>query len=103
MFGHPNVNKFDKTLGLLYNIVTLLHKEYMTTSTPKISRFVTTEQGGRQNIFAAEPKISYVENYEGYGKNAEKLNGRLAMLGLVSGFVSYIATGNFFFGGILGF
>ena len=88
---------------MLYNIVTLLHKEYMTTSTPKMSKYTTTEQGGRQNIFAAEPKISYVENYEGYGKNAEKLNGRLAMLGLVSGFVSYIATGNFFFGGILGF
>ena len=34
---------------------------------------------------------------------AEKLNGRLAMLGLVAGFVSYVTTGNFFFGGLLGF
>ena len=34
---------------------------------------------------------------------AEKLNGRLAMLGLVAGFISYTATGSFFFGGILGF
>ena len=34
---------------------------------------------------------------------AEKLNGRLAMLGLVAGFISYVTTGNFFFGGILGF
>ena len=36
-------------------------------------------------------------------KFAEKLNGRLAMLGLVAGTISYIATGRFFFGGILGF
>ena len=34
---------------------------------------------------------------------AERLNGRLAMLGLVAGFISYVTTGNFFFGGILGF
>ena len=34
---------------------------------------------------------------------AEKLNGRLAMLGLVAGFVSYISSGSFFFFGILGF
>ena len=34
---------------------------------------------------------------------AEKLNGRFAMLGIVAGFISYTATGSFFFGGILGF
>ena len=34
---------------------------------------------------------------------AEQLNGRLAMLGLVAGFVSYTLSGSFFFGGILGF
>ena len=34
---------------------------------------------------------------------AEKLNGRLAMLGLVAGFISYVTTGNLFFGGLLGF
>jgi len=62
-----------------------------------------TEAGGRQNMFATEPQLSYVQDYEGYGKNAEKLNGRLAMLGLVSGFISYIATGNFFFFGLAGF
>ena len=45
----------------------------------------TTESGGRQNMFASEPRMSYVENYEGYGRSAEKLNGRLAMLGIVSG------------------
>ena len=34
---------------------------------------------------------------------AEKLNGRLAMIGLVTGFISYAYTGNFFFFGLLGF
>ena len=34
---------------------------------------------------------------------AEKLNGRLAMLGIVAGTISYIATGNFFFFGLAGF
>ena len=34
---------------------------------------------------------------------AEKLNGRLAMLGFTTGLISYIATGSFFFFGILGF
>ena len=32
---------------------------------------VTTESGNRQNMFGTEPRMSYVENYEGYGPNAE--------------------------------
>ena len=79
---------------MLYNNVTFLNKAKMTT---------VTEQGGRQNVYGIEPKMSYDESYEGYGKNAEKLNGRLAMLGLVAGFISYATTGNFFFFGIAGF
>tara|TARA_R100001460_G_scaffold5165_16_gene14497 strand:+ start:17210 stop:17410 length:201 start_codon:yes stop_codon:yes gene_type:complete len=62
-----------------------------------------TESGGRQNMYASEPRMSYVDNYDGYGKNAEKLNGRLAMLGLVAGVISYATTGNFFFFGLAGF
>ena len=34
---------------------------------------------------------------------AETLNGRLAMLGLVAGVISYVTTGNFFFFGLAGF
>tara|TARA_B100000287_G_scaffold336918_1_gene322688 strand:+ start:500 stop:700 length:201 start_codon:yes stop_codon:yes gene_type:complete len=63
----------------------------------------TTESGGRQNMYPTEVQPQLVENYEGYGRNAEKLNGRLAMLGLVAGFISYVTTGNLFFGGLLGF
>ena len=62
-----------------------------------------TESGGRQNMFPTDTLPYLDESYEGYGPNAEKLNGRLAMLGLVAGFVSYVTTGSFFFGGILGF
>ena len=54
---------------------------------------VTTEQGGRQNMFATEPQISYVEDYEGYGPHAEKLNGRLAMIGFFALVHNYILFG----------
>jgi hypothetical protein len=54
-------------------------------------------------MFAQEPSMSYVDNYDGYGPNAEKLNGRLAMIGFVAGIISYVTSGSFFFFGILGF
>jgi hypothetical protein len=65
---------------------------------------VTTEDGGRQNMFAKEPQM-YVSKtdaeryaYESYAERAEKLNGRTAMIGFVFGILSYALTGNFFFG-----
>ena len=65
---------------------------------------VTTEDGGRQNLFAKEPQM-YVSKtdaeryaYESYAERAEKLNGRTAMIGFVFGIFSYALTGNFFFG-----
>ncbi len=66
---------------------------------------LVTESGGRQNIYSVEPKPYIDENisYESYAKNAEKINGRWAMLGLVAGVTSYICTGNFFFFGLAGF
>ena len=54
---------------------------------------VTTESGGRQNAFPTEVQPRLVENYEGYGKNAERLNGRLAMLGIIAGIGAYLTTG----------
>ena len=54
-------------------------------------------------MYPTETRPYIDESYPGYGKNAELLNGRLAMLGLVAGFISYVTTGNFFFGGLLGF
>ena len=65
---------------------------------------ITTEDGNRQNMFATEPKMYITpedkmehEN-ETYAQRAEKLNGRLAMLGFVSAVVSYLVTGKLFFG-----
>ena len=51
---------------------------------------VTTEDGGRLNAFATEPRMEVVEATQGWGfhDRAEKLNGRMAMLG----FIALLAT-----------
>ncbi len=48
-------------------------------------RGYTTEETGLMNNFAVEPKM-YVDNTKQFGFNeyAEKMNGRLAMIGFVS-------------------
>ena len=55
----------------------------------------TTESGGRQNMFPAEPRpyIDETISYKGYPLEAEKANGRWAMLGFVALLGSYITTG----------
>ena len=52
---------------------------------------VTTEAGGRQNMFAKEPQIEVVDT--NYWKEAELLNGRLAMIGLIAGVGAVATTG----------
>jgi len=54
---------------------------------------VITEYG-KQNIFAKETKPYIDESYEGYFKEGEKLNGRLAMLGFFAAIGAYITTGH---------
>jgi hypothetical protein len=54
---------------------------------------VTTEDGGRQNMFAKEPKMIIEENYVPHNERAEKLNGRLAMLGIIAALGAYAVTG----------
>ncbi len=56
------------------------------------STTVTTEDGGRQNMFAAEPRIEVIEGYD-YWKNAEMVNGRLAMIGFFAAVHNYILFG----------
>ena len=59
------------------------------------SSYITTESGGRQNIFPTEPR-PYVDqsvSYDGYPQNAEKVNGRWAMIGLVALLGAYVTTG----------
>ena len=65
---------------------------------------VTTEDGGRTNMYATEPTMyTTKEDLDRYGiethnEKAEKLNGRFAMIGIVAGLVSYALTGNLIFG-----
>ena len=56
---------------------------------------VTTESGGRQNIYSVEPTpyIDESASYEGYPQNAEKVNGRWAMIGFVALLGAYATTG----------
>ena len=54
---------------------------------------VTNEDQGRQNIFAKEPPMEVIEVYENHNQKAERLNGRLAMLGVIAAMGSYALTG----------
>ena len=67
-----------------------LTKVNMTSSTTT-ARYVTTEDGGRQNMFAAEPQIEVME--VDYWKNAELTNGRMAMTGFFAAIHNYILFG----------
>ena len=54
-----------------------------------------TEGGGRQNMYPTET-VSYIDEtiyYEGYPQNAEKVNGRWAMIGFVALIGAYATTG----------
>jgi hypothetical protein len=54
---------------------------------------VSTEDGDRQNVFAKEPQMIIEENYVPHNEKAEKLNGRLAMLGIIAALGAYTVTG----------
>ena len=54
---------------------------------------VTTEDGGRYNMYAKEPQMYAMEVSVTHNEKAEKLNGRLAMLGIIAALGSYALTG----------
>ena len=78
----------------LHCLILVLH--YLTiTQLSMANSQVTTESGGRQNMFPAEtrPYIDESVSYDGYPQNAEKVNGRWAMIGFVALLGAYISTG----------
>ena len=54
---------------------------------------VTTEDRGRQNVFAKEPTMYTMEVAVTHNEKAEQLNGRLAMLGVIAALGAYAVTG----------
>ena len=67
----------------------------MTTSSPSLTAkksLVVTEYG-KQNMFAYEAPMQLDENYTSYPEEAEKANGRWAMIGFVALILSYLFTG----------
>ncbi len=63
----------------------------MTSSTAKMNRYTTTEYG-KQNMFSHEPQIEVIEGYD-HWEQAELINGRLAMIGLVAAVFNYTVFG----------
>mgnify|MGYP001157213970 CR=1 FL=1 len=56
------------------------------------SNQIITEYG-KQNIFATQVQTQLVENYSNYPEEAEKTNGRWAMIGMIALLGAYITTG----------
>ena len=55
------------------------------------SATITTEDGGRQNMFASEPRVEVMDVDQ--SKAAELANGRWAMIGFVAAIGAYVTTG----------
>jgi hypothetical protein len=54
---------------------------------------VTTNDRGQQNMWAKEPQMYTQEITVTHNEQAEKLNGRLAMLGVIAAIGAYCVTG----------
>ena len=54
---------------------------------------IVNEDGGRTNMYAVEPQMKVMEVSVTHNENAEKLNGRLAMLGVIAAIGAYATTG----------
>ncbi len=51
------------------------------------------EDGGRLNMYAIEPTMEIMDINETHNERAERLNGRLAMLGVIAAIGAYATTG----------
>ena len=59
----------------------------------KFNLTTVKEDGGRMNMYAIEPPMEIIEVNEEHNVKAERLNGRLAMLGVIAALGSYAVTG----------
>ena len=86
-------DEFIEEFGLHKLIIVLLQLTIIIFQMTKSD--VTTESGGRQNMFPSEtrPYIDESVSYDGYPQNAEKVNGRWAMVGFVALLGAYVTTG----------
>ena len=88
---------------LEYNLISAKYFTFINSSVTLVNNYttsmansiVTTESGGRQNLFPTETRPYIVESvsYDSYPQNAEKVNGRWAMIGLVALVGAYVSTG----------
>ena len=64
----------------------------VTPAYSSASNQIITEYG-KQNMFATQVKTQLVENYTNYPEEAEKANGRWAMIGIIALLGAYMTTG----------
>ena len=65
----------------------------MTTTTPSLSTKAVITEYGKQNMFANETQMQIDQSYSNYPEEAEKANGRWAMIGFIALLGAYITTG----------
>jgi hypothetical protein len=51
------------------------------------------EDGGRTNLYAKEPPMVIMNMNETHNERAERVNGRVAMLGVIAALGAYALTG----------
>ena len=64
---------------------------FLYTTMTNSSATVITEDGGRQNMYAAEPRMEVMDVDQ--SAQAELTNGRWAMIGFVAAIGAYVTTG----------
>ena len=64
-----------------------------TTNVPSRKDGSVISEYGKQNMFATEAPMQLEENYSNYPEEAEKANGRWAMIGMFALLGAYVSTG----------
>ena len=92
-----------RNIYLENNLISAKYFTFLNSSVTLVNNYitsmansnVTTESGGRQNMFPTEtrPYIDESVSYDSYPQNAEKVNGRWAMIGFVALVGAYVSTG----------